>query len=45
MTRQQLVVEGEMDQINGAVTLQFAQHVGAMDVYRLWLSSSLRRSP
>lgn len=35
MTRQQLVVEGEMDQINGAVTLQFAQHVGAMDVYRL----------
>ena len=24
-----------MDQINGAVTLQFAQHVGAMDVHRL----------
>ena len=35
MTRQQLVVEGEMDQINGAMTLQFAQHVGAMDVHRL----------
>lgn len=35
MTRQQLVVEGEMDQINGAVTLQFSQHVGTMDVYRL----------
>jgi hypothetical protein len=32
--RQQLVVEREMHQFNGAVAVQFAQHVGAMDMHR-----------
>ena len=34
MPRQQLVVECEMHQFDGAVALQFAQHVGAMDMHR-----------
>lgn len=34
MPRQQLMIEGEMHQLNGAVALQLAQDVGAMYVYR-----------
>jgi hypothetical protein len=34
MPCQQLMVESEMDQFNGALALQFAQHVGAMNMYR-----------
>ena len=34
MPRQQLVVECKMHQIDGAVALQFAQHVRTMNVHR-----------
>ncbi len=34
MPRQQLMVESEMHQLDGAVALQLAQDVGAMHVHR-----------
>lgn len=34
MSCQQLMIEGEVDEFDGAVTVQFAQHVGTMDMHR-----------
>lgn len=34
MPRQQMVVERKMYQFNGAMAVQFSQHIGAMHMYR-----------